>query len=183
MSVIVRIPSKSPVQNPSARFLATFNTPTLGKYDFTNEVNVDGDKINLNVPLISLEKQSLYLVTNWRFRTTVTEDLYQEGIADNNIPTVHLNLLNQSKTLIFSTPLPMPGEIGNSGLESLQYFTTTQDEDILTASLRGQLDQIGDLINFSEINATFSITMYQINDPRYVSKYLSKTLPPGGLSV
>jgi len=182
MSVVTRIPSKSAVLSPNARFRATFNTPTLGKYDFTRE-GFPVDLVNKNVPMITLKRQSLYLVTNWRFETTVGADLYQQGIANNAIPRIALQLQNQSNTLIFSTPLEMAAETGNSGIRTTQWFTVTQ-EDTLEATFTGQMDQIGDLINFPVINATFSLTIYQISDPRWVSKYLARTEDPqDGISI
>jgi len=176
MSVVTRIPSKSAVLNPTARFKATYNTPVLGKYSFTRE-GMNVTRRNRNVEMIELKRQSLYLVTNWRFETTVATDLYQQGIADNAIPQVALQLRDQSKTLIFSTPIEIPAEIGNSGIATTQWFTVDQP-DVLVASFKGELDQVGDLINFPEINATFSITLYQISDPRWVRKYLARTEDP-----
>lgn len=171
MSLNVKIPSKSLVFRPTARFVATYNVPTPGKYDFTNEGAPNF--VNVNVPLMALKRQSIYLIDRWTFNTTVSTDLYQQGISTNPNPQIRLKLIRKSDTIITQTAWDVDAEVSDE--EIMVWFHTDQDEDQLVASFEGQLDQVGDLINFSEILASLKLNVYQISNRAWVEKYQQGT--------
>lgn len=167
MSITTRIPPTSNFIPISIRFKATYNAVTPWRYDFTREIT-GGVLDNIDVPIIPINKNPVYLLERINFSFTVPRIEYTAAIAANPVPLFYLQLQAQQKELIYQKPWPINDFIQNS--ESVIYFESNQ-KDVLIASFRGQISQTPNMIIYPVVYGIFTANLYEINNQKWIEEF------------
>lgn len=166
MSLIKTIPQDSRYLSALVRYTATFNNPTLGKYDFTIPAN------EYQLVLGNIHKNNVYIIERHSFSASISEADFLLSIEV--VPTLQLfmNLdgMNQ-KIPIYTLPLPMVNYI--DGAESIAYFVSPRDADSLVATFRGRLGQPPSMVGLLTVVCQVSLDVYEVTDSVWIKNYMS----------
>ncbi len=178
MSLLLQLPPGTDFLQPIVRFAAHWNAPLVGGYDF----DIPG---NMDVPFQAVKKNKLYLIERYSFSATIPEGDYFSAIT--TVPTLEIRLPREGNRMIYPTPIPMVNYI--DGLETLIYAYANQDQ-ILTGTFKGQLNQTEDLVGVDTITAQAQFNIYEISNKVWIEHFIGRTkggqavglvLPPGGM--
>ena len=176
MSLITKIPPHSRFEPVSVRFTATYNAVTPFRYDYTRQT-VAGNLVNINVPVSTIFKHTVYMLERLRFTFTVPREEYTAAIGTNPTPLLYLQMLRQQRVLIFKRPWPINDFIQNN--EHVIYFDSAQS-DVLIASFRGQINQTANMIPYPVVDGILSANLYEIKNKDWIEEYNKGTGPDIG---
>lgn len=169
MSIHIEIPVDSKPIVTANSFTATFNAPTINRYDW-------GVAANLNNLVINLDQWSVYVIERVNFSMTVSESAYQEALIGGTEPAISLKYQSNNQ-VIFLTPQPFINYVDN--LELLQYFWTTQNNDALLADFTGVIAQSAAMGAPATIDALISFNIYRVISHRWVKNFIDQKLALG----
>jgi hypothetical protein len=168
------IPKSSRLSLVGGIFKATFNAPTIGKYDFTNLKNAGGNFVNRGVPLgLVLNPTSIYFVNKLSFSMSIDEGVFLSSIdttTPDTIPNVNFRPPPENIN-IYNYPLRLLNYFDNRDIDS--FFIVSNAKDILAADFRAVLNQTADLVGIGTVYAQVSICIYEINDYDFKSQFTS----------
>ncbi len=149
-------------------FLATFNTPTAGKYDWNVAANIDQ-------AVMTLAGHNLYYLALMNFSATVDEGDFLQNIS--TAPRVQFRS-GQNKAALFGGSYPLAKYLVNNSIGS--FFSSPQKSDTLTATFTGVLNQNAALISFPTITAVLAMNVFEIIDRDFINEYngMKKTGEP-----
>lgn len=170
MSIPLTIPVTARPFLTANTFTATFNAPTLGRYDF----NVAANQNNIVIPI---RHTSVYVLERINFSASVPEGVYQEAIDPTNLlPNLQL-LTTVQQVQIFPEKQPFINYVDNLSL--LLFFHTTQDNDNLLATFTGQFTQPAFMVGMVTMDVYIQFNIYEINDTDWVARYHDRKLDLG----
>jgi len=141
MAIVHNIPDKSRPLFPENTFLADFNAPTLGRYDFNDTQNTP--PLNTNQLVFETHPANIYFVD----RITMTLDIdvvdFKKSLSGGIVPNIRLRLTRANQN-IYPTPTRFNNYYPN--LELNQWFWSDLQGDTLVADFRGILTQPAGLI-------------------------------------
>ncbi len=140
-------------------FLATFNSPTPGKYDWGVAANVDQ-------AVMTLAGHNLYYLALMNFSATVDEGSFLQNIS--TAPRVQFRS-GQNKSALFGGSYPLAKYLINNSIGA--FFSSPQKSDTLTATFTGVLNQDATLISFPTITAVLAMNVFEITDQDFISEY------------
>lgn len=171
MGLIRDIPKRSIYIPTTTRFVATFNNPTAGAYDF-------GIAANVEVPVTPITRGMIYWIDRISFSATTPEGDYLSSIITQ--PELILTW-QQDGTRVFSRPLPLvnyrDGQEVNTAIES------TKGNEILLATVTGVLNQVPAWIGITDITMQISLDLYQIYDLNWIRHWRDNTEPKLGAEL
>lgn len=159
------IPSNSRYRDRSVRFTATFNVPTLGRYNFAVAANT-------GVLLMPLSTFPVYLVDSIYVSATVDEAAFVQAL-DADLVRVQLRRSSDGQA-VFSEPVPTVKYA--EGQTCAAYFQGAQQQDALVIDCLGQLTQPAPLIGVAAITLQVGFRIYEITDNDWITRY--KAGPP-----
>jgi len=169
MAVIERISVKALPIETSNQFVATFNVPTPGQYDY-------GIAANQNQVMIArLNPNFVYLIDRVSFSASVPEGVYLESV--NVQPQFRLSL-RQTQYGIY--PRPLPGVNYKDNLEWRFWFWTEKHNDQLLVTLTGSLNQVAATVGVAAITANLSLVVYEENNLDIIKHIKEQTAPWAG---
>lgn len=152
MSLHNTIPIRArPIQTATV-FTATFNVPTVNRYDF----NIAG---NTNIRIFPIQERSIYYLDRINFSLDVPEADFKNAI--DVIPTLSLKS-EKTEVQIFPTAIPFINYVDN--LEFQLYWEGEQNKDFLLGTFRGVLKQPPALFGRLELKAQVQLNIYEIRD-------------------
>jgi len=164
MSIVWELPKTSKYYQTSNKFTATFNTPTSGEYDF----NISG---NVNQPVLSMRKGSLYLINQITVGGTISQEEYLGNVV--SVPLLLLNFQSESQRIY---PLRIPVVQYVNALEASSWFSNDIDKNKLQATLNiGQLSQDAELVGVSSISLTLTMSIWEIIDNGFIQSFKKPT--------
>jgi hypothetical protein len=170
MSIIKTIPQSSRYIQVDAIFTATFNNPTLNKYDF-------GIAANTNVVMLEpLTPTSIYIIDRYSFSANIAEGVFLESI--DTIPTAQYKL-RINPLQIYQKPIPCINYVDNA--ESIAYFYSKlgakeqASRDAFTVDFRGVLNQVPATVGQPTIKALLSVSLYEIIDKNFTQQFRQAT--------
>ncbi len=166
MSVTTTLPVDSKYHRKVIDFLATFNVPTLTKFDFDIPANQ-------NIEFLTLPKNSLFIIDTMSFSMTIPEDFFQE--ARDIVPLLTIRKKANGENISI-TGHPIVTYLRQ--LPSL-IFVYSSTNDKLTASLIGTLDQTANLIGINTITASAQFNIYRVKNNIYLKRFLDPTTDLG----
>ena len=152
-------------------FEATFNTPTLGRYNF-------GIPANTDVSVLKLTRASVYLIQSYSLSATVGEADFLESI--NIVPQLFLRTKINAKN-IYKKPLPQAGYF--DGVEAIGYFLSPQGDDELLLSCTGVLNQIAAMVGISSIKIQTTLNIQEIVDTKWINQFHDRTANKEGYLI
>lgn len=157
MSLI--IPRNSIFRPVVNTFVATFNTPTAGKYDWGLAANVDQ-------AVMTLAGHNLYYLALMNFSATVDEAAFLQNIS--TAARVQFRS-GQNKAALFGGSYPLVKYLVNNSIGA--FFSSPQKADTLTATFTGVLNQDASLISYPTITAVLQMNIFEITDQDFISEY------------
>jgi hypothetical protein len=154
------IPADSIFRPTANLFLATFNVPALGQYDFSVAANQ-------NVSVLPIDATNLYFISIVNFSATVPESAYIENLT-TDLPQIRFKTKQNNKPLYGGTyPLAkylVTNEVGT-------FFESKQSKDELLADFSGILDQNASLVPFTTIRAVVALNIWEIHDQKFINEF------------
>lgn len=162
MSIPKWIPDSSKFIQTVNRFTGTFNNPTPGVYDFTNNAAND-DQIVL--PLVN---NQIYFLEKINFGATVPEGDFLLSIA-----TLPQMILKYQRTgeVVFQKPFNPVNYIDNQ--ELITWIHSNKGQEVLIMSFTGVLNQIAAFVGITNIVAQVTLNIYEIKDTDFKEKWRS----------
>lgn len=175
MSLTFKIPQTARFISTSSRFLAAFNNPTAGVYDF-DTTTLPGN-VNTNQVIIPLQPNSVYLIERMSIGADIGEAVYQESLSlpaalGDLLPTLRLSWLRGRGENIYAAPFPITQLIDNQ--EVAAWVTTSHSNDFLVATFRGTLNQVSATVGRVTINVYVNLSIYQVATSWYNTHFKSQ---------
>jgi len=155
--ITYQLPRKIRFIPASALFTATFNAPTLGKYDFAEQQKVFVQKLIPN---------TVYLIDSFSIAGTIAQEDFLSSIS--TVP-----LLNLRKTLNNENIFDVPLQIQNYATDRqiVHFFKTGLNNCGLAANLTGILDQTPELIGVSAITLSINFSLHAVDASEFEKLY------------
>jgi len=162
MSLPLTIPTTARPILTANIFTATFNAVTPGRYDFNSAGNI-------NQTIIQMRPRSVYIIERVNFSASTPEGTYQEAIdPTNGLPRLSVTTQSENQQR-YPQEQPFINYVDN--LEMLLFVNTTQNQDLLRATFRGQFDQPAGLVGQLTLNVYIQFNIYDLNATEWTEKY------------
>lgn len=167
MSLVFQLPPKTEIHQPLIRFTATFNVPTVNRYDF-------GIAANTNVPFLPSRRNHLFLFERYSFSATVAEAEFFQATqpATTTIPLLSIRIPSQNNRQIHPDPIPLINYV--DGLEAVMWAHSLQDENF-TATFTGSLAQTAGMGAPATITAQVQFNVYEVSNKDWIENFLGRT--------
>lgn len=160
MAIPIALPVGVQVIPTVNTFTATFNTPTVNRYDFNVAANTD-------VEILQMEEFSIYIIERMAFSTDIAESDYQDSL--DIVPSLMFKREVPDQQ-IFQRPMPFVNYYRD--YETYMFFQGTGGPDRLLGTFRGSLAQIPATVGKTDITALVQLTIYKINDQEWIKRFL-----------
>lgn len=141
----------------AAIFTATYNAPTVGKYDFAGQQQVF---------IAKLLPHTVYLIDSVSIGGNVSAEDYLSSIDSTPIFTLRKSLNNEA---IFDVPFPIQGF--SIDRQIVHFFRTGLNNVGLIADINGTLNQIAPFIGIAEISLTINLSIHAIDESGFEKEY------------
>lgn len=158
MSIPIAIPVSAQVYQTKTVFSATFNTPTINRYDFNSLAN-------RNVDILTLKSRAIYIIERTNFSMNISEENFQDSIVTAPAISIKREVPNQQ---IYETPFEFVNYVDN--LEMYAFFGSGQNEDKLQGTMTGVLQQTPTFTKMV-VNAFLQFNIYKINSQEWIAKF------------
>ena len=169
MSLPITIPVGSWPIITANSFTASYNTPTLSKYDWAVAANQ-------NNTILALDEWSVYIIERLAFTCNISEGDFQDNLVKTDLPKLQLKT-KATNQQIFLTPQPFVNYFDN--LELLKYFYTTQSGDELQGTFTGELNQSAATAGKATIDANVQLNIYRVTSTEWVKRFIDEKLEEG----
>jgi len=159
MSIIKTLPDGSRFIPTVNRFSATFNVPTLGKYNFAVAANTGQE-------LLKLVAGRVYFIERMNFGATVDEGDFLLSI--DTLPELILRYQITGERL-FTKPFHVVNYIDNQ--ELILFFSTARINDTVLIDFTGILNQVPNFIGINTIQAQVSFNIYEIANQQWIRDF------------
>lgn len=162
MSLPIKLPVTAKPTITSNIFTATWNVPTVNKYDF----NVAG---NQNQIIHTMNEYSVYVIERCCFSMSIPEGVFQESI--DSATTIPQILFTTSKTgqNLFANPQPFINYVDN--LELLKFVPCNQLNDSILATLQCVLDQVPATVGIVIIRCFLQLNIYEVQTSDWTRRF------------
>lgn len=163
MSIIKTLPKDSRFRQTVNRFTATFNTPSLGQYNF----EVPANTLQSVLPL---DNKLVYFIDSMSFSADITEGSYLTNI--DTFPECQL-FYKQGNRVVYVKPIPLVQYYDGVSTDTFAFSTMAQDGQIdeLQISMRGILNQNASLVGVGEINAQVSFNIFEVINQEWINNF------------
>ena len=141
------------------QFTATFNVPTVGRYDFDVTANQ-------SVKLIDLNATGLFVIERISYGLNMPAEAYNESIV--TIPNVQFLTQKTQKPVL---PNTQPFVVYFNNFETVMFVQTKQDQDELLITFRGQLQQVAATAGWPTVTANLSMNIYEIKNKDWIDLF------------
>jgi len=162
MSVFYKIPHSSLYHPTTNIFVANFNVPSLGKYDFDIPANK-------NVNVLELQNNCYYLIERISLAGSVSQETYLSSIE--TVPFLRLKK-RKSGEVVYKRDIPLVNYIDNQ--EIVCWVESKKAGDYLTADVFGLLEQVPETVGETQIRLNINFSIYQIKDLRVLNQLLGE---------
>jgi hypothetical protein len=174
MSISSKIPRGSKLCIVGGVFKATFSTPTISVYDFTNLLSSGGNRVNLGVPLgLNMSPNYLYFIHKMYFSMSIEEGIFLASLGSTGLPTLYVKDSTSFKSL-FHFPFRMLKYFDGADIDS--FHLQGNGNANLIADFQGKLNQVEDTVGVDNIYAQVSFSVYEITDQKYIQDYKKEAL-------
>lgn len=163
MSLPIKLPITARPTLTSNIFTATWNNPTVNKYDFTNVA------ANQNQTVLVMTGASIYIIERANFSMTIPEGVFQESIdSAASVPQMVFTSLKTNQQ-IFPRPQPFINYVDN--LELLLFVPSNQSEDEIQVGFECVLDQVAATVGIVTIKAFLQLNIYEVQNTDWVRRF------------
>lgn len=162
MGLISQLPKGSTPLVTFNRFTATFNTPTLGAYDFRIPAN------QRQFSQLKMQNQYYYRIDKLYYTVTIPEAEYTTAI--NVMPQIRLRF-SQSDWNVYPNPISLA--LFFQGLDLNYWFHNNKGNQNLQMSFNGVLNQTPAMVGITELIATVVLVLYEVSSLEAVGELRS----------
>lgn len=159
MALVYSIPKTARFRQVVNTFVATFNVPALGQYDF-------GVAGNTGQAVIDLEPNSIYFLDRVNVGGTIEEGEFLNAVA--TFPRLRFRYLIENPA-VYPAPLPIVNYIDNQEVSA--WVWSDKSNDSLVADLTGVLNQTPFLVGVGTVTLAVQLNLYQISESAFVSAF------------
>jgi hypothetical protein len=159
VSVVYKIPKTAKFLQTSNRFVATFNVPTPGAYNFAVAANT-GQLI------LSTQPNHLYLLERINVGGTIAEGDFLAAITI--FPTATLRFFRENQT-VYPLPLSVVNYIDNQEINAWAW--SDQGNNSLIVDFAGLLTQTPALVGIGQVALGLTFNIYDITDLGYIRSF------------
>lgn len=172
MAIVKQIPDGSRLMIVGGVFSADFNTPTVGRYNFTDMLDANSNFKNRKVNLgIELNPGSLYYADKLSFNCNIAESDFLESIdlsSEENIPKFYMRTSVDLKSVYaYSARIFKFYE----NFEIGQYFFNSNVKNYLLADFGARFKQNANMVGVTTMYAQLSLSIYEIVDSEFIGKW------------
>lgn len=161
-----QIPKKNIPLFPAIRSEMKYNIGTPGKYSFPTNTNI-------NIKLLDLEKNSVYLFDKFSFSANLAEEDFLSSL--DALKSITMNIVKkQGNENFFKYPTNLINYHTNTEMNF--FLETNQSDDQVLITLNGELFQIADTVGLGVITLNISFQVYQIDNTVWNDYYRDVTL-------
>lgn len=170
MSIGYVIPKTSRFVQTNSAFLAKFNDPTAGKYDFAGPTISGGAPGGYQYAnILKMQSNSIYFIERINVGGTIPQEEYLYGIS--TLPqATFFNAVTQQQVL--PQPIPIVNYITNQEVNS--FVWTDNDNQQLQLRLSGVLSQTPFLVGLQSVTLNIALNIYDINDNAFVQQFKAR---------
>lgn len=163
MSLPIKLPVTARPTLTSNIFTATWNVPTLNRYDFTAVAG------NANQLVLQMTSSSIYIIERCNFSMSIPEGVFQESI--DSAVSVPQMIFTTQKTgqQIFPKPQPFINYVDN--LELLLFVPSNQSQDEIRVSFESVLNQVAATVGIVTIKAFLQLNIYEVQNTDWISRF------------
>lgn len=154
-----QIPHTSRYIETSNIFVANFNVPLLGGYDFKIPANT-------GVKILDLITNTVYLIERVSIGGNISEENYLDAISV--IPKINLRK-KISNEIVYKFPFPVSNYYDDKSITA--WVISEKSGDELIADFTGQLNQTAALVGKSVIDINVSYSIYAIESTEFYRKF------------
>jgi hypothetical protein len=147
--IVYRLPPRSVYKKCPLSFRATFNNPTIGKYDFSAAPAVVAFETSEN---------TVFLIERISTSATIAEGTFLQNVEQ---PLALTFKLRSTGEVLFSQPLPMLLYYTNA--EFSGWLQRELKNDAILCSLTGILGQNADLVGIPQIDFLVALDVYRVD--------------------
>lgn len=163
MSLPIKLPVTARPTLTSNIFTATWNVPTLNRYDFTNVAG------NQNQLVLSMTGSSVYVIERVCFSTSIQEGTFQESIDSTiSVPRLIFKTLKTGQQ-VFDRPLPFINYVDN--LELLLFQPGDQSDDQIIVTFEAVLNQVPATVSVVTIKAFLQLNIYEVQNTDWIRRF------------
>jgi len=166
MSVSFPIPHTARYIPTTNIFRATFNSATLGKYDYRNFFPFTSGAASAPQNVLQLFENTLYLVERISVGGNASEGDYLDAIDVQPFVTLRYSV---TKEIVYKTPFPIVNYIDDQDIVGWAY--SDKQDTFLTADVSGILFQTAALVGKQQILTPISYSIYAIEDTRFIAEF------------
>lgn len=156
--ITYQLPRKIRLVPASGIFVATFGTPTVGKYDFNGQI----------VPLAAqLIPNSVYLIDSLSIAGTVASETFLNAI--DTVPALTI-MKTLEKENIFDAPLQIHAFWTDRQI--VHFFKTGQNNTGLAGKLVGALNMTPELVGIGSVTLSINLTLHAIDASEFERMYV-----------
>lgn len=164
MSLQLTIPKTSRFVQTNSQFVAKFNTPTLGKYDFCGATGISGGQGIADI--LTMQSNSIYFVERINIGGTIPQEEYLYAISTLPLAVFYNETTGQQ---VLPKPLPIVNYIINQEVNS--FIWTDNDGQKLQLKLSGVLSQTPFLVGNDSVELNIQLNIYDISDNSFIQQF------------
>lgn len=168
MGTTIAIPPDSNFLQPVRRFEATFNAPTLNKYDF----GVNGNTLQ---KFLAMKASYVYLFDTFSFSASMDEGVFLGSVdTKNGIPSTKaaFRIPSQDNRILYRGGIPLVNYVD---AKDVQFYAYSEQDESLTIDFEGVLSQSQELVGVSSIFAQITCDVYEIRNKDWIDNFLGRT--------
>jgi hypothetical protein len=163
MSLPIKLPISARPTITANIFTATWNNPTLNRYDFTNVAG------NQNQIVLTMTGSSIYVIERVCFSMSIPEGVFQESIDSAiNVPWLIFKT-QKTNAMIFDRPQPFINYLDN--LEMLLFIPGNQSQDTIIVSFEAVLNQVAATVGINTIKAFLQLNIYEVQNTDWIRRF------------
>lgn len=162
MSLSWKVPHQARYQSSLSQFVATFNVPIPGQYDF-------GVAGNAGVLVFALQPNTVYLIERATISGDVASEDFSAGISV--LPSLALTRLLDGSS-VYNNAIPVSAFVAQQ--EQAVWVKSARDGDSVRATLTGSLNQLPAWIGRATISVFVSFGIYAIESTIFSQWFLGE---------
>ena len=177
MSISYQIPKDARFITTANVFNATFNNPTIGKYDF----DIDSNK---NLIVVPMQKRTIYLIERISVGGNISEELYLDAVNLSQVPLINPEMILKysiKKERLYKQPFPILNYIDNKEITAWAF--SEKGNNNLTMDFRALLNQTPALVGVAQVKIAINLSMYAIDNVQFYQRFRGELAKNVGMQV
>jgi hypothetical protein len=156
MSINFQLPKTARFLQCNTSVVATFNAPTLGKYNFNSQI----------ADVLTMQANSIYFIERVNIGGTIPEEEYLYAI--DTLPTAEF-FNSVTRQQVLPRPIPVVNYIDNQEINA--WVWTDGDGQPLQLRIAGILRQTPFLVGMNTVTLNIQVNVYDVADKAFIQQF------------